>query len=114
MAEQERPLHEFTFATGRKAAIIELNGLEQFQADKAANSSEMLPIMYYRAVASLRMLDGQNVSPALDTISLNGKLQKLHGRESDELVKVYNTAFSNFTPEELGNESKPDDSPPTS
>ena len=110
----DRETKEFTFSTGRKAVIAELNGLEQFQADKTCNTSNELPVLYVRAAASLISLDGEVLPRAFDTVSLNRVLQKLKARESDELVREYVKAFSNFSTEELGNESKVEDLPPSS
>ena len=114
MSDNSAETKTIKLATGRTIVIQELDGLEQIQADQTANTDNQLPIVYFRAAASLVSIDGELFPRAFDAISLKRKLQKLKGRESDELAKEYTKAFTNFSADELGNELPAESSQPNS
>lgn len=109
-------VHEFTFSTGRKAAIKELSGFEQFTVDRCAQADgDMALLMYSRAAASLVRLDGvKHLAPIQNYLHLEERLKYLKARESDELVREYGRKFTSFADAgELKNSSAVGDSQPS-
>ncbi len=95
---------EVTLVSGRKAKIHELNGRHQMLADSCASDGSLMATLYYRAIAALDEMDGHVLAPASNKLALDTIMERLTGRELDDLVRHYNESF-NARSEDLKNES---------
>src|SRR5580700_4734178 len=86
---------EFTASTGRVFKLRELSAWEQLQADQL-NSESLSASLYARMAASVISIDGHEVVPRAlaGEIHLQKLLEKLSGREFDELAMHYTSAFA--------------------
>jgi hypothetical protein len=98
---------EFTSSTGRVFKLRELSAWEQLQADRLGGDS-LTGSLYARMAAAVIELDGAEVIPRAlaGEISFQALLQRLRGRDFDELAMHYTTTF-NPKPADIKNESAP-------
>ena len=100
---------EITLSTGRKVRVKELNGLQQALADGCVGSTQTQLLAYYRtAMAVVDLGDNRPVFEATGKGHLDGRLQRLTGKECDELAFRYNKLFgAQMTEDDVKNASSP-------
>lgn len=99
----------FVKATGRTFVLRELNGLNSTNADAAAR--EPIAVISYRSAMAIQSINGVPEPPAMNSVDLESRLQRLSGRELRVISEKYATAFG-LTDDDLKNESTPGDSAP--
>jgi hypothetical protein len=103
-------------STGRTVRVKELNGLQQALADGCVAGTQTQLLAYYRsAMAIVDLGDGRPVFEATGKALLDGRLQRLTGKEADELAFKYNKQFgAQMSEDDVKNVSAPGASTPAS
>ena len=89
-------------STGRSATLRELTGRAQLHCDSCAGDGALMSTIYYRAVGSLEEVDGHKLAPVAGKADLDLIMDRLTGRELDDLVRAYSENFGTKGPD-LGN-----------
>jgi hypothetical protein len=83
-------------------SLVELNGLQTMNADRAAGQN-FTQIPTYRALYAIRKFNGQDVEPAKNDAQLKKLAGKLRGRELDKLVTEFLRNFADLSEVDLKN-----------
>lgn len=91
-------------STGRTATLRELTGRAQLHCDSCAGDGALMSTIYYRAIGSLESIDECKLAPVSGKAELDLIMDRLTGRELDDLVRAYSENFG-VKAEELPNGS---------
>ncbi len=92
-AAPELAIAKVVLSTGRSVTMRELTGRAQMLCDSCAPDGALLSTLYYRAIGSLEEIDSHKLSPVTGKSDLDVIMDRLTGREIDELVQAYNAHF---------------------
>ncbi len=80
-------------STGRSATLKELTGRAQLHLDSCAGDGAIMSMISYRAIGALEELDGHQLASVSGKNDLLALMDRVSGRELDELVRAYTENF---------------------